>query len=212
MSEERSIEVSRTARYSILGDRGTEVWFVLHGYGQLARDFIKEFESIAGDLRRIVAPEALSRFYVGAPRDGSHARASVGASWMTRENRQAEIRDYVAYLDRIYTTFAPKRAIVLGFSQGTATASRWSALGKSSVDHLILWGGGFPDDLDMMVLGKRRTRITLVTGDRDELVPAAAIEAQQRRIKDAGLSARLIRFAGGHRLDRDTLRRLAEET
>ena len=100
---------------------------VLHGYRQLARRFLRRFEPVAGDHRRIVAPEGLSRFYAD-PGRGRHGPASaVGASWMTREDRENEIRDYVAYLDQLWQhlrTDSPGRTrlVVLGFSQGVATA------------------------------------------------------------------------------------------
>ena len=97
--------MTRTARYwSVGGDVGQpgECWVVLHGYQQLARRFLRRFEPVAGDHRRVVAPEGLSRFY-SDPRPGRHGRTSpVGASWMTREDREHEIRDYVAYLDRLW--------------------------------------------------------------------------------------------------------------
>ncbi|HEX9652311.1 MAG TPA: hypothetical protein VGA99_01240 [bacterium] len=38
---------------------------------------------------------------------------------------------------------------VLGFSQGTATVSRWVSRGMADIDHLVLWGGFLPPDLDL---------------------------------------------------------------
>ena len=51
MRREHHLPVSRTARYFTIGDRTQalrELWFVCHGYGQLAGRFIRHFESIAG--------------------------------------------------------------------------------------------------------------------------------------------------------------------
>ena len=45
--QEHHLSVTRTARYFTLGslDNNTQqVWFVLHGYGQLAQFFIRKFE------------------------------------------------------------------------------------------------------------------------------------------------------------------------
>ena len=61
----RHIEVTRTARYWILGEElpsPSEVWFVLHGYRQLARRFLRRFERLADGTRAVVAPEAIARF------------------------------------------------------------------------------------------------------------------------------------------------------
>ncbi|NIP78275.1 MAG: phospholipase, partial [Gemmatimonadetes bacterium] len=82
-----------------------EVWFVLHGYGQLAERFVRRFDALPGvrdGMRAVVAPEALSRFYVEEEVTGPHGPESrVGATWMTRADREHEIRDYVEYLDRV---------------------------------------------------------------------------------------------------------------
>ncbi|MEJ2217163.1 MAG: hypothetical protein P8099_11165 [Gemmatimonadota bacterium] len=104
MMIERHITVSRVARYYTLGPPAidaAEVWFVLHGYRQLAGRFLRRFEALDDGTRRIVAPEGLSRFYVDDD-SGPHGPGSrVGASWMTREDREREIDDYVAYLDAV---------------------------------------------------------------------------------------------------------------
>src|SRR4051812_23305685 len=43
-ASEHSIEVPRTARYYVLGDAtGGDLWIVVHGFGQLAGDFIEYF-------------------------------------------------------------------------------------------------------------------------------------------------------------------------
>src|SRR4051812_21085005 len=105
MSTEHHIHVRRTARYYTLGEPGNQtrdVWFVCHGYGQLAADFIKEFEIIADPTRVIVAPEGLSRHYAVNEAGFHSSESKVVASWMTREDREAEIDDYVAYLDAVY--------------------------------------------------------------------------------------------------------------
>ena len=60
-------ETPRTARYWHVGTPDArDVWVALHGYGQLAEYFVRHFVPFAGDERLVVAPEALSRFYVGA--------------------------------------------------------------------------------------------------------------------------------------------------
>jgi len=74
--QEHRITVSRSARYFTLGRPDREVWFVLHGYGQLAARFLRHFEPLDDGTRLMVAPEALSRFYLGEAR----AERGVGAS------------------------------------------------------------------------------------------------------------------------------------
>jgi hypothetical protein len=97
------LAVPRTARVATLGGRNAdEVWLVLHGYGQLASQFLHSFLPAARPGRLIVAPEALSRFYTTRKPD------RVGATWMTREARDAEIQDYLGYLDLVAGRFAPE--------------------------------------------------------------------------------------------------------
>jgi len=129
---EHHITVPRTARYHALGDAATasEIWIVLHGYGHLARYFLRKFEGLE-EGRLIVAPEGLSRFYL----DDGHTR--VGATWMTREDRELEIADQLTYLDQLTEHLragsrADIRLNVLGFSQGVATACRWAAIGRTA--------------------------------------------------------------------------------
>ena len=131
------------------------LWFVLHGYGQLAGDFVRYFGDLASDDSLIVAPEALNRFYLVSP-DKTPARdRPVGATWMTREDRASEIADYVEYLDALYDDVAADaarsgaRVNVIGFSQGAATATRWITHGSATAHRLVLWGGLIPPETDL---------------------------------------------------------------
>ena len=216
---EHHIEVGRTARYALLGRPGPQVqslWIVLHGYGQLAAPFLACFDGLAATHRVIAAPEALSRFYDSPATTESHRTAAVGASWMTREDRLAEIADYLAYFDRldaelsVGTDPATLRRTVLGFSQGAAAAARWAAHRSAPLSRLILWGGVLPDDVTPQRLRPRIGELVLVSGSRDPLVTAAAAETQVRNAAAAGLPARHLAFGGGHRLDRETLATLSD--
>src|SRR5437667_4129795 len=164
--QEHVFSTPRTARCFTLGSPqgATDVWFVCHGYGQLASRFLERFRALEAERRCIVAPEGLSRFYLTE----SPAERRVGASWMTREDRLNEIDDYVRYLDGVYGNVVPRNARVtaLGFSQGTATVCRWAGLGSSRIDRLIVWGGEVPPDLDLKRL--RVPGLTIVYGTRDE--------------------------------------------
>jgi hypothetical protein len=51
----------------------------------------------------------------------------------------------------------------------------------------------------------------LVAGARDELASWTAADSQLQRFTDAGVSARLVAFEGGHRLDDATLDQLAAD-
>ena len=217
---EHHLQVGRTARYAALGQPGpqtAEVWIVCHGFGQLARNFIRDFVPIAAPSRYIVAPEALSRFYLGEVTGATSATARIGAAWMTREDRVSEIADYVAYLDalyaRVFETVERARVTVtaLGFSQGVAAASRWAAVGTSTLDRLILWAGRLPDEFAAPehVAALRRMRCVMVAGAEDPMLTGGTQRVERARLERLGLDVQWVSFDGGHVVDRKTLLQIA---
>ncbi|KAF0244395.1 MAG: phospholipase/carboxylesterase [bacterium] len=213
--QEHNINVTKTARYYTLGDISNteEVWVVCHGQGQLASYFIKSFQNIVKEKRLIVAPEGLSRFYL----DNMGGR--VGACWMTREDRLNEIDNYVNYLDLIYEQIIASvnnpniKLQVLGFSQGVATVCRWVGLGKPKpIDKLILWGGITPPDLDLVAANSifSHLKLFLVVGNQDQFADASVVAHEEERLKNDNLSYKLITYEGGHQLNIEVIKDLAE--
>ena len=49
----------------------------------------------------------------------------------------------------------------------------------------------------------------IVLGDSDAYAPPSAIAAHEARLRERGVRFEIVRFAGGHRLDYDTLSALA---
>ena len=234
-AETHALTVDRTAHVVTMGGANAPRALVaLHGYGQRADLFARHLAPHAGPERRIVVPEALSRFYLEVPTpDVLHrgpARRRVGASWMTLEHRDAEIADLVAYLDRAVGAFVPPAAATdsLGFSQGAAALCRWATGGHWAtwdrratrgrrsgrgtgtdarpLNRLILWGGLVPDDVlaDADAV-QRLPPVTLVCGDADAYLTPEAVAAHAARVADAGISVTHRTFAGGHCLDAATL-------
>lgn len=218
--ELKHLQVKRTARYAILGSPGAEtreVWIVCHGFAQLAERFIRRFQSIANESRVIVAPEALSRFYTERAPGEHSAQSQVGATWMTTEDRENEISDYVAYLDRLRSEIfsSVNRADVifraLGFSQGTATVSRWIGKGKAEPDQVILWAGGLPPDLTQSEVARLslRSPLLFVIPKRDEYISREKVYAELMRIAALGVPHDVLEFDGGHDIDVATLEAVA---
>jgi len=212
------VPVTRTARVAALGGGGPgepgETWTVLHGYRQLAARFLRRFRGTATPRRRILAPEGLSRFYLASPERARDARGAIGASWMTREDREAEIADYVAYLDTVHRALAgPGHHTVVGFSQGAHTAARWAVRGATHLDRLVLWGAALPPDLP--VGASRRlegVEIILVRGMSDPLRVTAEEEREEGWLQEAGLAYRVEAHALGHEIDPGVVASLAEST
>lgn len=217
---EHHLAVTRTARYYALGDPEappTDVWIVCHGFGQLARSFIDSFRAIARPGRLVVAPEALNRYYLNREGGRAGANARVGATWMTREDRLAEIDDYVRYLDALLREVggaipSSVRITALGFSQGAAVVSRWLVHGEARLDRVILWCGLLPPEIHPA--GEPRSRLAhadlhLVCGREDTMIDAGQLRAQAELLSRADVPHRLVEFPGGHAIDRATLVSLA---
>lgn len=200
-----------------------DLWFVCHGYTQLAGEFAAVFASLEDDTRLIVAPEALSRFYLDT-RPGHSAGSKVGATWLTREDRLTEIADTVAYLDSLYERMLEElaahgvdrdmiRVHALGFSQGGPVVARWAANGKAVVDRLIPWAHAIPQDVNVRALGERRPKLTIdvVYGTRDRFIGEDAIEEERAVMEASGVAFRMLPFGGGHTLNLSMLRKLMAE-
>lgn len=223
--QEHHIITQRTARYFTIGEASINiktVWIACHGYAQLAAEFIKELEPLAEKGRGtggggrgrdeqvlIVAPEALSRFYTKG------FFGSVGATWMTKEDRESEIDDYVSYLqllfEKIKSQVSPQAGIyILGFSQGCSTVCRWIARKSPVIKALCLCSGSIPDDLEFE---KFRTAtqgygVHYMMGDEDPFIKAIDKEAAIGRIKSHGIPLEFHTFNGGHVLNLPLLKSL----
>lgn len=212
MIEEHRLEIKRQARYFKLGEQkqAKHLIFVLHGYGQLPQYFLRKFLPLQASHRLLVAPEGLHRFYL------SGSKGRVGSSWMTKEDRQQDIEDYVAYLDQLARQLASQhfeRVTILGFSQGVATACRWAVLGETPFDVLVNWAGAFPPDLDFTKAYDRlqAKHLFLALGDQDEYASEEDFQKQVSFLGQQGLQPRIKRFEGGHDLHQHTLEQLMRE-
>ncbi|TVT42992.1 phospholipase [Hymenobacter setariae] len=214
---EHHFSVTRTARYEQLGKFSAatrQLWLVAHGYGQLVEYFSRHFKSVqvldpTGTV--IVAPEALSRFYL----NGTNGR--VGASWMTTADRLTEIADQTAYfdalLDHLLRACPPDvRVTVLGFSQGTATVSRWLAAkaGQWRPHQLVLWAGDFPADIEASAAQQllQALPVVLVSGEQDGYVGPDKLRAQAQVLGAYGAQVTVRSFEGNHTLYPPLLRQL----
>ncbi|MGI4885842.1 MAG: alpha/beta hydrolase [Janthinobacterium lividum] len=158
----------------------------------------------------VVAPEGLSRFYL----HGHGGR--VGASWMTRDDRQHEIDDQVSFLNQLAGDVLSRcpagvPVTVLGFSQGTATAGRWLVQARFRPVHLVLWAGAFPPDTDPEATHQllQGLPVTLVVGEHDEYLTPTAVAQQRAHLQQLGALPTLRTFAGGHVLNQEILSQLS---
>ncbi len=174
----------------------------LHGYGQLAPYFIRKFQQLDPNKFFVAAPEGPHRFYTA----GTSGR--VGASWMTKEDRLSDIADNMAYLNQVYATyfsgFAFEKLVVLGFSQGAATAARWIEQRSQKVDAFIQWAGVFPPDLNLQVNSGKFNALQhfYVVGNQDPYYrDSEYLEQQKQWLNQQQLNPEFVSFHGVHTID-----------
>jgi len=120
-----------------------EVWILFHGYAQNMNDFYNLFTNKEFTRRCFIIPEGLSRFYQKG------ISGNVGASWMTKEERDLEIIDQQNYLNQIIEHFNlnSRQINIFAFSQGATTAARWISESDLNIKKLIFWSGNIPNQI-----------------------------------------------------------------
>ena len=211
--QKHQITISKTAYYVTIGEMNEQtenVWFVLHGYGQLAEFFIRKFKIFDDGKTVIIAPEALSKFYL------KEFSGRVGATWMTKYEKDAEIADYINYLNHLYHTVLKNfdvnklKVNVLGFSQGTATVARWCMDETIKYDRLILWAGYFGNGIQAIIdpLKVASKEVILCYGKEDEFLVNLDIQQYEKDIQDVIPHVKIYTFEGGHSIDEELLLRI----
>ena len=189
-------------------EEAKHIMIALHGYGQLPEFFLRKFNAIADEGWCIIAPEGMHRFYL----DGTSGR--VGASWMTKEDRETDIADYVHYLDALsaHLHLTDRCPVLLGFSQGVATASRWVAAGQQHFKRLILWAGVFPPDFNWTKGGihMREMRVDVALGDTDPFFKDELLKNTSEVLDSMDVKHTFHRFSGGHAIDSNLLWSIVE--
>jgi predicted esterase len=209
---QHNVKVEKTARYFVIGkpsEKTKRIWFVYHGYAQLANYFLKKFEPLCNEHDVIVAPEGLHRFYWNG------FSGKVVASWMTKEDRLNDIEDYVNYLNRVYDDvissfkdFENKPEIIsLGFSQGAATVCRWINLSNKKINRLIIWAGAFPEDINYFEKKELFTSLkpVWISGTKDEFLSEEKVKSILKSMSDNGIPFERLVYEGSHTIDKKAL-------
>ncbi len=202
------IKTQKTARVfskNSENKKAKDVVIALHGYAQLASFFLKKFDFLEESKTPVYAPEGLSRFYW----NGMSGR--VVASWMTKEDRKNEIIDQEFFLNsllkQVQQNHPNAEITILGFSQGSATASRWINSSKFCPKRFIIWAGDIPED----VLSSQHLKsfpIQLVLGDSDQFIPLELASKQIELYKEEKFQLEVIRYQGDHKIYPEVLSNL----
>jgi predicted esterase len=213
--QNKYIDVTKRARYFQIGEANSsikKVWMVFHGYAMLSEFFIKKFNVLNDGKTLIVAPEALNRFYI------TENFSRVGASWMTKEDRENDILENNRYIESLYRKVVEQighlnfELNVLGFSQGSPTGCRWVFSSPINVKNLLIWAGDIPKDT---LIEKNKSKWAdlntyLVMGKKDQLITKELSDKFEKIISDYGLNYSLVRYEGDHRIFPDVLKSIAD--
>jgi predicted esterase len=201
----KSIHFSYEAQYYLSHEpsgREKDLWLVFHGYGQLAEFFIRKFLPFDSEDRIFLAPEGTNYGYL------KEFQGRVGANWMTKHEREVAIGNNQRYLNALLDQTLEKfpqvpKVHVLGFSQGAATSTRWASQWSGKIETLVLWAGGFAQDLSLE-LGREKfdqTEVILAFGDQDELIQEEHKKQQLELIQSLGKQPKVLSFSGGHEVN-----------
>lgn len=210
--EEKQVVYQTSNSYRTLNrltNKTKNVWIVFHGIGYLSRFFLKYFDELPADENYIIAPQAPSKYYL------NDQYRHVGASWLTKENRELETENVLAYIDQVFVSEnLPSNCnlIVFGYSQGVSIATRWIVRRKIECGHLVLYAGGIPKELapnDFELLFNTNAKITTLVGNKDEYINEERLEFESKRIESLfkGRAQQLI-FDGKHELKKEIINTL----
>ena len=208
-SSEKEISYNITNTYSTLNTitaKTKNVWFVCHGIDYLSRYFLKYFAELNTEENYIIAPQAISKHYLGTN------YKYVGASWLTKENTQVEIENVMRNFDSVFEAeHIPRSAnlIVLGYSQGVSVALRYVARRKLKCSHLVMMSGGIPNELTTNDFKFLNAKAYFVYGNQDEFINEERLRLERHKVDILfGNSVTIIPFEGKHVVNKEFINSL----
>ena len=175
-------------------DPGAPLLVGFHGYAENADIMLENLRSI-GEGWCLLSIQALHRFYTRTN--------DIVANWMTRQDREHEITDNIAYVSSVITAVEREHGVArprvfAGFSQGVAMAYRAAALG-TKCEGLVVLAGDVPPDV-----GSRASAlppVLLGRGVKDEWYTEEKAAADLAVLRGAGVRVSECVFDGGHTWD-----------
>ncbi len=167
-----------------------------HGYAQTAEEHLDALLELPGLVHwHLVAIQGLHPFY--------RARgAELGASWMTRQDRDLAIADNIRYVsaaiaDAKRNLDVNETVALFGFSQGTAMAYRAAASSGHDFAGLVALGGDVPSEILAGGLDGF-PRVLIGRGDEDTWYDANKLQRDLDLLEAAGVEPQSCLFQGGH--------------
>ncbi|MBZ9627613.1 esterase [Psychroflexus sp. CAK57W] len=213
MSHKKQVSYQSTNTYSILNSLTEDtqnIWIACHGIGYLSKFFISYFEDLDPKLNYIIAPQAPSKYYQ------TKAYKYVGASWLTKENRELETENVLNYLDALLEMQelpTDKKIILFGFSQGVSVVTRWMAQRKIQCDHLVIHSGSIPYEFDSSSFAYLPDlKTSIIYGTQDEYLTEERIQSQLELAKTIFPNPpEILKFKGKHVMHKASLKKISKQ-
>jgi phospholipase/carboxylesterase len=175
---------------------------LLHGWGADADDLLDLGETLVGPLVSVVALRAPMAHPAGTGRQWYDLMPEP--QWQQLPGARLDLRQRLAELAG---SVPLARTALLGFSQGAAMALDVATGGSDGAGNpgepsplaALIACSGYPHP--DWIPRPTPTAILLTHGEQDPMVPFAASEALEQRLRDAGGSVRRVAFNGGHGID-----------
>lgn len=211
MIKENSVSYTSTNTYQTLNElteNTKTVWLVFHGIGYLSKYFLKYFKHLNQQENYIIIPQAPSKYYL----NGEYKH--IGASWLTRENTELEIKNVLNYLDAVYDAeglSGIQNLNIMGYSQGVSVATRFIARRNIRCKNLIMHSGKVPQELtadDFKFLDK--TNFSFIYGTEDEYLKSGIVKVEETRLKKLfPKNLEILTFEGGHEVNTQLISKFA---
>lgn len=212
MSHTKQVSYQTTNTYSTLNsitEDTQNIWIACHGIGFLSKYFISYFKDLDPKLNYIIAPQAPSKYYQ------TKAYKYVGASWLTKENRELETENILNYLDALLELEnlpTDKHIILLGFSQGVSVVTRWMAQRKINCNHLVIHSGSIPTEFDSTNFDYLpNLKTSIIYGTEDEYLTEERIQVQLKLANTIFPNLpEILKFEGKHMMHKASLEKISK--
>jgi len=211
--EKLSAEV--TAYYAIQSpenkvDRTPALLIAIHGWGQNAPRFLRDFAPLKSRNIVVAAPQGMHQFYLDA------GTKKVGFNWLTVYDRQQAIADTNAFFVRLMaqveksTGYDAARIFILGFSQGSAMAWRFAVSKLVRPAGLISIGADLPADVVPRLEQAPDFPALLLRGKDDPLAPPELIAHGAETLNTHGRTVQAEEYEGEHRITPELVVRIGD--
>lgn len=170
----------------------------LHGGAQTAPEFLQIVRKIAPPDWAVAAPQGFNQLWNPPKFD------RITFSWLTSYEKEDSIernnRFIASTLDELAAEGAidPARVFMLGFSQGCSVVYRFAQHYPNRVRGVISVCSDLPPDVEANLAPMRDTRVLILYGLKDNIMPPARSEHALAALQAGGVEAEAIAFDRGH--------------